>query len=110
MNKIKEFLIKLSSLWFFYRWHPEVALRYMPIVSEIKKLDEEISILEVGSGGLGITPYLRKKMTGVDVEFKPPFHPLLHKIEALATKLPFKDGSFDVVISIDMLYRSGCRI
>lgn len=103
MNKIKEFLIRLSSFWLFYRWHPEVALRYLPIVDEIKKMRNDVRILEVGSGGLGITPYLRKKVTGVDVEFKPPFHPLLHKIEATATKLPFKSDSFDVVISTDML-------
>lgn len=103
MNKIKEFLIKLSSFWFFYRWHPEVAIRYLPIVDEIKKLNQDLNILEVGSGGLGIVPYLNKKVTGVDVEFKPPIHPLLNKIKASAAKLPFEDSSFDAVISMDML-------
>ncbi|MBI4990705.1 class I SAM-dependent methyltransferase [Candidatus Gottesmanbacteria bacterium] len=39
----------------------------------------------------------------MDVEFKPPFLPLLHKIEAKASKLPFKDSSYDAVISMDML-------
>lgn len=102
-DKFKDILIRLSSFWFFYRWHPEVALRYLPIVDELKGLDKNIKILEVGSAGLGIAPYLKREVTGVDVEFRAPFHPLLKRIKASATKLPFKDGSFEVVISVDML-------
>lgn len=97
------FLAKLSGFWIFYRWHPEVALRYLPIVDEIKKVGNEKRILEVGSGGLGIIPYLGKPVTGVDIEFKPPFHSLLTKIKGSASKLPFKNASFDIVISVDML-------
>lgn len=103
MMKKSDILAKISSFWFFYRWHPEVALRYLPIVEEIEKLDKETSILEVGSGGLGITPYLRRKVTGVDVKFDPPFHPFLKKIICSVTKLPFADSSFDVVVSVDTL-------
>lgn len=60
-------------------------------------------VLEVGSAGLGIAPYLKRRVTGVDLEFKPPYHPLLEKVKGSATKLPFKNSSFDVVISLDML-------
>ena len=42
-------------------------------------------------------------VTGVDLEFKPPFHPLLTKVVSRAEKLDFADKSFDVVISSDML-------
>lgn len=63
----------------------------------------ELKILEVGSGGLGIAPYLKMPVTGVDVEFKPPFHPLLTKVVSRAEKLDFTDKSFDFVISSDML-------
>ncbi len=101
--KKDDFWARLSTLGIFYRWHPEVALRYLPIVDEIKKLEKNFKILEVGSGGLGITPYLKREVTGVDRKFSSPFHPLLHKIEAQATKLPFKGSSFDTVISMDML-------
>lgn len=94
---------KISGLGFFYRWHPEVALRYLPLVTEINKMGERIKVLEVGSGGLGIVPYFKKPVIGVDVEFKPPIHPLLTQVRASATKLPFKNSSFDVVLSIDML-------
>lgn len=104
MSMIKnDFLARLLSFGIFYRWHPEVALRYLPIVDELKGLDKNIKILEVGSAGLGIAPYLKREVTGVDVEFRAPFHPLLKRIKASATKLPFKDSSFDIVLSMDML-------
>lgn len=98
-----ELLVRLTSFWFFPRWHPEVALRYLPIVEEINKLDKGATVLDVGSGGLGITPYLKRKVTGVDIAFSPPFHPLLKRVKSSATKLPFANSSFDVVISVDML-------
>ena len=63
----------------------------------------ELKILEIGSGGLGIAPYLKMPVTGVDVEFRPPFHPLLTRVAGKAEKLDFADKSFDVVISSDML-------
>ena len=107
VNKIKEFLIKLSSFWFFYRWHPEVSLRYLPFVDEIKKLGKNTSILEIGSGGMGIAPYLKRKITGVDIEFDYPIHPLVEMVKASAVQLPFDSSSFDVVLSVDMLEHLG---
>ena len=108
-KSIKEVLALKYTLW--YRWHPELALRYLPMVEKIKDegrrtKDEgkrELRILEVGSGGLGIAPYLKMPVTGVDVEFKPPFHPKLTRVIGKAEKLNFADKSFDVVISSDML-------
>jgi predicted SAM-dependent methyltransferase len=88
------------SLKLFHRWHPTLALRYLPMLKYISSKDK---ILEVGSGTLGIGPYLGKGFTGVDVEFKGPNWPKMKKVEASATKLPFKDNSFDVVINSDML-------
>lgn len=95
----------------WYRWHPELALRYLPVVEKIKvegrRLKAEgkhdLRILEIGSGGLGIAPYLKLSVTGVDVEFKPPFYPKLIRITGKAEKLDFADNSFDVVVSSDML-------
>lgn len=88
----------------YYRMHPEAALRYIPIVKILKKnnLDSK-KILEVGSGSYGITPYLRKKITGVDTDFSEPEYPLLKQINGTAIKLPFKVGEFEVVILSDVL-------
>lgn len=98
-----EIIARLTGLVFFYRWHPEVALRYLPIVDQIRKMKGNINILDIGSGGLGITPYLKREVTGVDLEFLPPLHRSLKKVKASAMKLPFKNNSFDIVLSVDML-------
>ena len=87
----------------FYRWHPEVAIRYLPIVSEIKKFPKDTKILEVGSGGLGIAPYLGRLVVGLDNNFSGPSHPLLKQKKGKGEKIPFKDSSFDIVISVDTL-------
>lgn len=97
-----EFFIKLSSFWFFHRWHPEVALRYLPLVDKIKKLGN-VRILDVGSGGLGIAPYLKRPITGVDVNFSPPFSHFLKRVKGSALNLPFADRSFEIVVCVDML-------
>lgn len=87
---------------FFNRWHPEVAIRYLPIVAQIKKFGCP-SVLEVGSGGLGIAPYLSLPVTGLDTNFSLPFYPLLSRVKGDGRKIPFADKSFDVVISVDTL-------
>ena len=98
-----ELLVKLAGFWFFPRWHPEIALRYLPIVDAIKSLEKNLTILEVGSGGLGIVPYLNREVTGVDIAFNLPIHPKLRQVKDSVTHLPFRDTSFDIVISVDML-------
>lgn len=97
-----DFVARIAGFFVYYRWHPEVALRYLPIVDQIKKHSIK-TILEVGSGGLGIAPYLKRKVTGVDTNFREPFHPLLKRVKGNAVKLPFKNNSFEAVISADML-------
>lgn len=91
----------LKNLW---RWHPKVALRYLPI---IKKIHEEglskNSILEIGSGSLGIAPYLGKSLVGVDLDFSGPQTDLLTKVRGSVLQLPFEDKSFDTVIMVDVL-------
>ncbi|MCL4338863.1 methyltransferase domain-containing protein [Patescibacteria group bacterium] len=99
-----ELITKLSGFFLFERWHPEIALRYLPIVKEIRDSGvETLKILEVGSGGLGIAPYLKKPVTGVDINFRPPYFPLLKRVKASVTKLPFDNKTFDIVLSVDML-------
>ena len=89
---------------FFLNQHPEAALRYSPAVSIVKKTKlEDSKILEVGSGSLGITPYLKKQIDAVDVDFTGPKTKLVNKIKGSATKLPMRRNSYNVVISSDTL-------
>lgn len=88
----------------YKNWSTDIALRYFPIVKIIRSENMlKPSILEVGSGSLGITPYLKKKITGVDVSFDGPQTSMLNKVRASAEKLPFSDNSFDYVICVDVL-------
>lgn len=98
-----ELFNKAAGFFYFYRWHPEVAVRYMPVVRFINKHGKKDSVLDVGSGGLGIAPYLKRRITGLDEKFYPPYYPELEMVTGNARKMPFKDSSFDIVISMDML-------
>lgn len=89
---------------YYWRQHPEAALRYLPVVAEIKKAKlTEGKLLEVGSGSLGITPYLKREIDGVDIDFSGPQTKLLKKIRGRADNLPFRKNSYDVVISVDVI-------
>lgn len=100
MKKLLHYVEKLLGI---YRVHPKIALRYLPLVSEINKLSYPASILEVGSGGIGIAPYIKKSVVGVDLVFPKPVHEKLIPVSANALDLPFVANSFDVVLSTDML-------
>lgn len=88
----------------YKNWSADIDLRYLPIVKIIKSEEiPRVSILEVGSGSLGITPYLKKAITGVDINFGGPQTSMVNKVYASAEKLPFPDSSFDYVICVDVL-------
>lgn len=98
-SKVRQFFDR-----FFWRQHPEAALRYSPVVSQIKRLKlEKSKILEIGSGSLGMVPYLKTNIDGIDVDFSGPKTSLLNKIKGTASDLPFRKNSYDVVISVDVL-------
>jgi predicted SAM-dependent methyltransferase len=95
----------LNKIFRFWRWHPEVALRYLPIVKAIKKIKSwpSCSILEVGSGWLGISPYLGRKISGLDESFENKEYYLTKQINGSILKIPFEKNSFDIVICTDVL-------
>lgn len=104
MNLNAEKNIRTFFNKYFYRQHPEAALRYLPVVSEIKKAKlEDSKILEIGSGSLGITPYFNKKIEGVDIDFSGPQTEHLVKIKGSAVNLEFRKNSKDVTISVDVI-------
>lgn len=87
----------------FPHWSPEIALRYLPIVNILKKDNSMHNILDVGSGSLGIAPYLKRRVVGVDVNFREPYSSYLKRVKGLAYKLPFKNKAFDTSICVDTL-------
>lgn len=113
MMRIKQLIFELAALKYtsWYRWHPQLAMRYLPVMEEIMDLkrsdrpagDQTLRILEIGSGGLGIAPYLKMPVTGVDVRFEAPIYPLLKPVIGDAANLKFDDNSFDVVVGMDVL-------
>jgi SAM-dependent methyltransferase len=80
------------------------AARYFPILRALKqRLAETDSLLEIGSGPVGIGMFSRAPFVGCDVNFlvrpKTPMLPVV----ATATTLPFGDRSFDAVVASDVL-------
>lgn len=89
---------------FFWRQHPEAALRYLPVVAAIRRAGlTDAKILEIGSGSLGIIPYLKRPIDGIDIDFSGPATPLLTKIKGSAENLQFRANSYDVAICVDVL-------
>ncbi len=86
-------------------WDISIALRYSPIVDDLKKIHKvKESIVEVGSEITGITTYLKKQVTGIDMDFDySKKNKFLIPIKGSALDLPLKDRIVDYVLSVDML-------
>lgn len=88
----------------FLCWRLDLAIRYAPVCRIIKRYGYSgSSILEIGSGSVGLTSSLRKKVIGIDLNFDGIKLGYLQGCKASAEKLPFPSRSFDFVISMDML-------
>lgn len=81
---------------------------YVHVANEIQKMKErELTVLEVGSGGQGISGFLipskrRFSFFLLDIQ-KDMFKDVRkgHRIVGDGCKLPFRDKTFDIVISVD---------
>jgi hypothetical protein len=74
------------------------------IYRRLSKLDSlDMKILEVGSGPNGIGEYISNFFVGCDIKFDGRINPKMLPVVGSATNLPFRDESFDIVLSIDML-------
>ncbi len=81
------------------------AARYYPIVRILKAngLFEEGSVLEIGSGPVGLGRFRKVPFVGCDISF--PYEPVspMKPLIASAADLPLKDNEFDVVLASDVL-------
>lgn len=87
-------------------WDASIALRYLPVVEGLEKnLGVGASVLDVGSGEFGMATYCQGKfdITGTDIDFGKHREKNLKIVKASAEKLPFKNSSFDAVVSVDMM-------
>lgn len=81
------------------------AARYYPIVRILKAhgLFEQGSVLEIGSGPVGLGRFRKVPFVGCDISF--PYKPVwpMTPLIASAADLPLKNKEFDVVLASDIL-------
>lgn len=99
-EKIFSLALKKVSLWLDFH----AAIRYSPLVRYIRNSAiKNPSILELGSGPIGIVNYLKGKIIGLDNNPRQVDFGTLRLVKGLASYLPFEDGEFDFTISVDFL-------
>ena len=81
------------------------AARYYPIIRTLKAHDlfNKGSLLEIGSGSIGIGRFRKVPFVGCDLTFPMPPEWPMTPITASAAQLPVKDQQFDVVVASDVL-------
>jgi len=80
--------------------------RYACAVKEIRKIESEVTVLEIGAGGEGISYFsnLLKKCNFFLFDIKKDAFTGLKKKQAIigdGCRLPFRDEAFDVIVSVD---------
>lgn len=82
----------------------DMRLRYIPVIKMLKKYKKKKeNILEVGSGRLGLTAFLKEEITGLDFNFDLPISPYLQPLVYDGKKFPLKNKAYDWVICLDTL-------
>lgn len=81
------------------------AARYYPILRALEQhgLRSEGSILELGSGPVGLGTFRKVPFTGCDLSFAGPSKWPMTQLVGSAVALPVADKSFDAVVASDML-------
>jgi hypothetical protein len=81
------------------------AARYYPIlrILKVRGFFDSGSLLEIGSGPIGIGRYRKVPFIGCDLSFSSEPQWPMTPIIASAAQLPFKDDEFDVVLASDVL-------
>lgn len=76
--------------------------RYLPLRARLDGAAQR-SLLEVGSGPVGLSSVAEARFVGVDVKFDWKPVPAMIPFCYGGTRLPFKDGAFHTVVSMDTL-------
>jgi hypothetical protein len=80
------------------------AARFFPILQQLKsKLPTGGSLLEVGSGSLGLGEFWTRTFVGCDVAFASRPVDNMHAVQCSGHQLPFGDGTFDAVVVSDVM-------
>jgi predicted SAM-dependent methyltransferase len=80
------------------------AARYFPILREVDRYAKSgDSLLEVGSGSLGLGEFSLRRFVGCDRTFAERPRPPMSPVAGSGLQLPFADHSFDLVIASDVL-------
>jgi hypothetical protein len=82
--------------------------RYYPVLKFYKSSTLPHTILEIGSGALGIGEFLAVSFIGVDIKFSPPFSAGNVPVYAAGSALPFRDNTFYSVLCLDTLEHVPC--
>lgn len=82
-------------------------LRYRAVIAILRTREKMDSVLDVGSGSVGLAYFLQSPAVAADLDFSwsdlAYFRSPISPVRASATHLPFRDASFDVTVCVDML-------
>jgi SAM-dependent methyltransferase len=85
------------------KWNLDAALRYLPVAEHLERSGAE-QVLDVGSGGAGLSLYWGRSTIALDLSFSPAgYGSLVRPVLGSATALPFKARSIEVIVSSDVL-------
>jgi hypothetical protein len=80
------------------------AARFFPILRELKPhLASGGTLLEVGSGSIGLGEFWTGSFVGCDVAFSSPPARNMLAVQCSGHQLPFADGAFDAVVVSDVM-------
>jgi len=84
-------------------WNLDAALRYLPVAEHLNRSGAE-QVLDVGSGGAGLSLYWGRRTIALDVSLPHALRgSLIRPVLGTATTLPFRDRSIEVIVSCDVL-------